>query len=141
VAKKNQRRNEVSSEGKDFRAASEPIISSGVELTPEQLAELSKPGNIVIMGEPPEFRIPTPATTGPFSVSPAFGFLFARRGDGTHGLYRLVVDRDGVVLEMKQLLNAPTRTAIGAMVKALRKLILDGTFRTGVIAEESEAAA
>ena len=88
----------------------------------------------------PVHRIPTPAAKPPFAVSPAFGFLFARRGNGTHGLYRLIVAPDGEVLSMKEVFVGNTRMVIKKMLLLLRKINLSGGFRFGVRPEDLEKA-
>lgn len=82
------------------------------------------------------YRIPTPASKPPFAVSPAFGFMFARKGNGTQSLYRIVADPSGAIDEMKELFTGPTRVVLKVMINCLRQINLDGTFRTGKLAEQ-----
>jgi len=90
---------------------------------------------------PLSHHIPTPAAKGVFAVSPVFGFVFARRGNNMHALYRLIADPDGRVTEMKEVFAGSTRSVIKAMINSTRKFILDGTFRTGVVGDVTLADA
>jgi hypothetical protein len=63
------------------------------------------------------------------TISPAFGFLFARRPDGLVALYRIAVSPEGDLLHSKELRVSHTRTVINLMVHELRKLVSEGAFR------------
>lgn len=131
------------------QAAAAEKVRNGIDQLNEQMLAGADPSTVpplaplVLEGdpknssaEPSSFRIPTPASRPPFAVSPAFGFIFARKGNGCQALYRIVTDPDGTVTEMKELFAGPTRVVIKVMVNCLRKINLDGTFRTGKLEEQ-----
>lgn len=73
-----------------------------------------------------------PADTLPAiaAISPAFGFIFARRADGLTALYRIAVSANGDdVLHLKEIRISHTKTVISVMVHELRKLVGEGAFR------------